>query len=87
MLQRRSKLAQELPFGTFINWAAVGEQLGENLFLDQPTFKGERSGLMRWPQDPWSFGKLPFLQMSPNLLNFLKVDAYGSGDFPVKSFL
>ena len=41
MLQRRSKLAQELPCGTFINWA-MGEQLRENLFLDQPTFKGEK---------------------------------------------
>ena len=34
MLQRRSKLAQELPCGTFINWATMEEQLGENLFLD-----------------------------------------------------
>ena len=65
----------------------MGEQLGDNLFLDEPTFKGERSGLTRWPTDPWSFEKLSFLQMSPNLLNFLTVDAYGSGDFPVKSFL
>ena len=38
----------------------MGEQLGENLFVDQPTFKGERSGLTRWPTDPWSFGKLIF---------------------------
>ena len=35
MLQRKSKLAKELPCGTFINWASMGEQLGENLFLDQ----------------------------------------------------
>ena len=87
MLQRRSKFAQELPCGTFINWATMGEQLGENLFFDQPTFKEERSGLTRWPPDPWSFGKLSFFQMSPNLLNFLTVDAYAPGDVSVKSFL
>ena len=34
MLQRRFKLAKELPCGTFINWAGMGEQLGENLFFD-----------------------------------------------------
>jgi len=55
----------------------MGEQLGESLFFDRPTFKGERSGPTRWPTDPWSFGKLEFFQMSPNLLNFLTVDAYG----------
>ena len=87
MLQRRSKLAQELQCSTFVNWATMGEQLGENLFIDQPTFKGERSGLTRWPPNPWSFGKLSFFQMSPNLLNFLTVDTFGSGDFPVKSSL
>ena len=87
MLQRRSKFAQELLCDPFINGATMGEQLGENHFLDQPTFKGERSGLMRWPPDPWSFGKMSFFQMSPNLLNFLTVDAYASGDFPVKSSL
>ena len=74
MLQRKSKLAQELPCGTFINWATMGEQRGEKLFLDQPTFKGERRGLTRWPPDPWSFGKLSFFQTNPNLLNFLTVD-------------
>ena len=51
------------------------------------TIQRRRSGVMRWPTDPWSFGKLSFFQMSPNLLNFLAVDACGSGDFPIKSSL
>ena len=70
MLQRRSKLAQELPCGTFINWTTMGEQLRENLFLDQPTFKVERSGLTRWQTDPWSFGKLSFFSDESQFTQF-----------------
>ena len=70
MLQRSSKLAQELSCGNFIKWTTMGEQLRENLFFEQSTFKGERSGLMMWPTDPWSFGKLSFFSDESQFAQF-----------------